>query len=179
MPLTLSDDFSFLVDIRCCHQTKEAEKGVRRSGTAPSEGPTQSSDSASLSGESVSERQLLARKIRDIVNGADGADLEDVGTTSTGLNRQVRWTKTPGLYSPSFTHLASLTNPKSGNSANAKEVAQKAANAVIKKRRTAFTNLPHAEELSTAKVNALSALDRGSYGVVLIENDLMIGRGAS
>lgn len=130
MPLTSSgsNNFSFLVDIRHRHQTKEAEKGVRRNGRTPSEG--QSSVSASSSGEPVSERQLLARKIHDIVNGVNGtADLEDIGT-STGLNRQVRWTKTPGLYSPSFTHLASPTNPKSGNSANAKEVAQKAANAV-------------------------------------------------
>jgi hypothetical protein len=61
------------------------------------------------------------------VKAVDGS--EDVGT-STGLNRQVRWTKTPGLYSPSLTRLDSLMDGKSGNSANAMEVARKAAIAV-------------------------------------------------
>lgn len=61
-------------------------------------------------------------------------------------------------------------------SANALEVAQKAANMLVKKRRAAFASLPHAEDLSTAKVNGLSVLKKGSYGVILIENDLMIGQ---
>jgi hypothetical protein len=123
-----SDNISFLVEIRRRHQTKEAEKGVRRKGMAPSEGQSSgASDPHRASGEPITERQLLARRIRDIVKAVDGS--EDVGT-STGLNRQVRWTKTPGLYSPSLTRLDSLTDGKSGNSANAMEVARKAAIAV-------------------------------------------------
>jgi hypothetical protein len=49
---------------------------------------------------------------------------------------------------------------------------------VIKKRCAAFAGLPHTEDLSTAKVNGLSKLEKGSYGVVLIGNDLMVGQGA-
>lgn len=49
---------------------------------------------------------------------------------------------------------------------------------VVKKRRSVFASLvPLVEDLATAKVNALSKLVRGSYGVVLIENDLMIAQG--
>ncbi|KAH8987036.1 hypothetical protein EDB92DRAFT_2069588 [Lactarius akahatsu] len=183
MPLTSSDDISFLVEIRQLHQTKEAEKGVRRKGT-PSEdqlrlGHVSDPPGASESSELISERRLLARKIRDIVKAVDGT--EDVGT-SAGLNRQVRWTKTPGLYSATSTSSGAhwgldppANGKKTGNSANALDAALKAANAVIKKRRAAFTGLPHAEDISTAKVNGLSTLKRGSYGIVLIENDLMIG----
>jgi hypothetical protein len=130
MPLTSSDNLSFLVEIQHCHQTKEAEKGVRRTGMALSGGQSSaSSDTHCVSVEPVSERRQLARKIHDIVKAVDGS--EDVGT-STGLNRQVRWTKTPGLYSPAPSHLGSLTGGtgKSGNSANAMEAAQKAANMV-------------------------------------------------
>ncbi|KAF8262892.1 hypothetical protein EI94DRAFT_1742259 [Lactarius quietus] len=129
IPLTSSDNISFLVEIRHHHQTKEAEKGVCRNGTATLAPSSNSSHTPSLSGEPVSERQLLACKICDIVKAVDGAD--KVGTSS-GLNRQVRWTKTvtPGLYSPSFTHLDSLTDGKSRNSANAMEAAKKAANLV-------------------------------------------------
>ena len=50
---------------------------------------------------------------------------------------------------------------------------------VVKKRRAAFTEagLPLSEDLSTAKVNALTLLQRGSYGIVLIKIDLMICQG--
>ena len=48
---------------------------------------------------------------------------------------------------------------------------------VIKKRRAAFASLPHAEDLSTAKVNGLSILKRDSYGIILVDNELMIGQG--
>lgn len=85
MPLTSSDNISCLVEIRRRHQTKEAEKGVRRNGKSLSEGQN-SSDPPSISGEPASERQLLARKIRDIVKAVDGTEDSDVGT-STGLNR--------------------------------------------------------------------------------------------
>lgn len=37
--------------------------------------------------------------------------------------------------------------------------------------------VPLVEDLATAKVNGLSKLVRGSYGIILIENDLMIGQG--
>ena len=42
---------------------------------------------------------------------------------------------------------------------------------------TAFADLPFKEDLSTAKVNALTMLQRGSYGIAAIENDLMICQG--
>jgi hypothetical protein len=47
----------------------------------------------------------------------------------------------------------------------------------IKKRQSAFTGLPHAEDLSRAKVNALTTLQRGSYGIASIESELMICQG--
>jgi hypothetical protein len=130
IPLTTtSDNLSFLVEIRRCHQTKEAEKGVRRNGTSASAQSSNSAHPHHVSGGPVSEHQLLARKIHDIVKAVDGA--EEVGT-STGLNRQVRWTKTvtPGLYSPSFNRLDEPKDGKSGNSANAMEAAKKAVNLV-------------------------------------------------
>lgn len=55
--------------------------------------------------------------------------LEDIGT-STGLNRQVQWMKTPGLYSSTLTCLDCSTDSKSGNSANAMEAALKSTKAV-------------------------------------------------
>ena len=48
---------------------------------------------------------------------------------------------------------------------------------IVKKRRVAFADLPFKEDLSTAKVNALTMLQRGSYGIAAIENDLMICQG--
>jgi hypothetical protein len=199
MPLTSSNNLSFLVEIRHRHQTKEAEKGVRRTGMALLGGQSSaSSDTHCVSVEPVSEHRQLTHKIHEIMKAVDGS--EDVGT-STGLNRQVRWTKTPGLYSPAPSHLGSLTGGtgKSGNSTNAMEAAQKAANMVcfqvcplsvmdsssrtslqvVKKCRGAFANLPHVEKLSTAKVNGLFALVRGSYSIVLIKSELMIGQGMS
>lgn len=122
MPVTPSDDLSFLVEIRQRHQTKEAEKGVRLASTG-------TKSSSNTSKEQLSERRLLAQKIRDIVKEVDDSDNKEHIGLSTGLNRQMRWTKTPGLYSPS---LALSKNPKqkSGNSANASEVAQTAGNLV-------------------------------------------------
>lgn len=130
MPLTPSEDLTFLVEIRQCHQTKEAEKGVRLANTSTSSTKALRPNMASLgaSEDSITERRLLAQKIREIVKDVDG-DKENMGS-STGLNQCIRWTKTSGLYSPSLA-LSSIQNErKSGNSANALEVAQKAANLV-------------------------------------------------
>jgi hypothetical protein len=160
IPLTSSDNISCLVQIRRRHQTKEAEKGVRRHGLSPSEGQSESrnSDPSCVSGEPVSDRQLLARKIRDIVKEVDGT--EDIGT-SAGLNRQIRWTKTPGLYSPSLTQSNSLTDGKRGNSANALEVAQKAANTV---RFVEMTWTTHADSLraNTRRLHLRRICTRGA-----------------
>ncbi|KAH9032049.1 hypothetical protein EDB85DRAFT_1890890 [Lactarius pseudohatsudake] len=177
MPLAQSSEnaITFLVEIRQRHQTKEAEKGVRRfanhdSYTMPLGRYSEPTPGAPE--DPISERRLLAQKIRDIVNAVDGEE-KNTGS-STGLNRQIRWTKTPGLYSPSLALSSTKNEQKSGNSANALEVAQKAANLVVKKRRTAFNGLVLSEDLSTAKVNALTMLQRGSYGIASIEDDLMI-----
>jgi hypothetical protein len=48
---------------------------------------------------------------------------------------------------------------------------------VIKKQQSAFTGLPHAEDLSRAKVNALTTLQQGLYGIASIESELMICQG--
>jgi hypothetical protein len=133
MPLTPSEDISFLVEIRRQHQTKEAEKGVRlANGTKALGHHWHSSSGASGSEDPITERRLLAQKIHEIVKAVDGEG-KNTGS-STGLNKRIRWTKTPGLYSPSLT-LSSThwqNEHKSGNSANASEleVAQKAANLV-------------------------------------------------
>ena len=126
MPLTPSDNISFLVEIRQQHQTKEAEKGVRLASTGTKASRQHTSSGASE--EPISERRLLAQKIRDIMKAVDN-DKENIGS-STGLNRRIRWTKTPGLYSPSPALSDIKNEQKSGNSANALEVAQKAANSV-------------------------------------------------
>ena len=191
--LTPSENISFLVEIRQRHQTKEAEKGVCLASTGTK--TLTHHPFSGASNEPISEHRLLAQKICDIIKAVDN-DKENVGS-STGLNRRVRWTKPPGLYSSSPALSNIKDKPKRGNSANALEVAQKAANLVrfsdlfvrrsmsngthllqiVKKRRAAFADLPFKEDLSTAKVNALTILQRGSYGIAAIENDLMICQG--
>jgi hypothetical protein len=123
MPLTGTSDenISFLVEIRQRHQTKEAEKGVRTKTMSKHH-------TDSVSEELISERRLLAQKIRHIVKAVD-SDEENTGS-STGLNRRIRWTKTPGLYSSSLAPLSTENEKKSGNSANALEVSLKAATLV-------------------------------------------------
>ena len=131
IPLMPSDNILFLADIRQRHQTKEAEKGVRLANRTTSEHGKHHSPSvgSGASDGPVSERRLLARKIHDIVKAIDTDSEEKITGSSTGLNRQIRWTKT---YSPSpALSLAGAQNDrKSGNSANAMEVAQNAANLV-------------------------------------------------
>jgi hypothetical protein len=125
MPLTPSDNLLFLAEIRQRHQTKEAEKGIRLANRMALEGDGSPSPSGATENP-LSERRLLAQKIRDIVKSVNG---EKDASSSTGLNRQFRWTKTPGIYSPSL--ISSTQNErKTGNSANAFEAAQKAANLV-------------------------------------------------
>ena len=129
MPLSAlmpSGNISFLVEIRQRHQTKEAEKGVRLASTGTKTLKHHTSSGASE--EPISERRLLAQKIRDIIKAVDD-DKENIGS-STGLNRRIRWTKPPGLYSPSLALSNIKDEPKRGNSANALEVAQKAASSV-------------------------------------------------
>ena len=48
---------------------------------------------------------------------------------------------------------------------------------IVKKQWAAFADLPFKEDHSTAKVNALTILQQGSYGIAAIENDLMICQG--
>ena len=48
---------------------------------------------------------------------------------------------------------------------------------IVKKRWAAFADLPFKEDLSMAKVNALTILQQGSYGIAAFENDLMICQG--
>ena len=126
MPLTLSEDLTFLVEIRQCHQTKEAEKGVHITSSTSALRPNTAS--SGISEDSITERRLLAQKIREIVKDVDG-DKENV-SSSTGLNRCVRWMKTPGLYSPSQALSSTQNEHKSGNSAKALDAAVKAANLV-------------------------------------------------
>ena len=126
MPLTPSENLTFLVEIRQRHQTKEAEKGVRITSSTAALRPNVASSGTSE--DSITERHLLAQKIREIVKDVDG-DKENMGS-STGLNRRVRWTKTPGLYSPSLALSSTQNERKSGNSANALDAAVKAANLV-------------------------------------------------
>lgn len=126
MPLTPSEDLKFLVEIQQRHQTKEAEKGVRITSSTKALRPNVASSGTSE--DSITERRLLAQKIREIVKDVNG-DNENMGS-STGLNRRVRWTKTPGLYSSSLATSTTQNERKSGNSANALDAAVKAANLV-------------------------------------------------
>ena len=126
MPLTPSENISFLVEIRQQHQTKEAEKGVCLASTGTK--ALRHHTSSGASEEPILECHLLAQKIHDIMKAVDD-DKERIGS-STGLNQRIRWTKTPGLYSPSLALTNIKNKPKWGNSANALEVAQKAANTV-------------------------------------------------
>ncbi|KAN0134777.1 hypothetical protein V8E53_007562 [Lactarius tabidus] len=174
--LNLQDltDFESLPDSDPTLKEDLATHGVRLASTGSGTKSSGHHMSSGASEEQISERRLLAQKIHDIVKAIDD-DTEKIGS-STGLNRRMRWTKTPGLYSPSLALSDTTNERKSGNSANAFEVAQKAANLIVKKRRTTFlqAGIPLAEELSTAKVNALTMLQRGSYGIASIDNELMI-----
>jgi len=48
---------------------------------------------------------------------------------------------------------------------------------VVAKRRKHFTNIQLSGDLATAKVDMLSKVTSGTFGIVLVEGHLMIGKG--
>lgn len=112
-------DISQLVALRSKNQSQESAKSVRTSWkTSPTE--EQAHLHANVLPKPPSERQLLARKIHEIIR------LEAEQGSSTGLNRQVRWKKAAGSTNDAKASLA-------GNSANAQMAAQAGSTAVSAK----------------------------------------------
>ncbi|CAA7265604.1 unnamed protein product [Cyclocybe aegerita] len=95
--------------------------------------------------------------------------MESEQGSSTGLNRQVQYEKlAAGSLSTVGTGLA-------GNSANAQLAARAGSSSIIARRKKAFSNLPLCTDLTTAKVDMLSKITTGTYGIILVNGQLMIG----
>ncbi|KAJ3549902.1 hypothetical protein NMY22_g709 [Coprinellus aureogranulatus] len=113
---------------------------------------------------SPSQRKLIAQKIQSVVK----RDME-LGL-GTGFVRRARYEKSA----------AGGTQPQdqsaTGNAANAKVVAAATATSIVKKRRLAFAPITGGAELSTAKVDSLTKLKGDSYGLVLVDGELMIAK---
>ncbi|KAF8197121.1 hypothetical protein BJ912DRAFT_923213 [Pholiota molesta] len=157
-------DLSHLVRLRYQNQSKELAKSVR---TAWKNTPVEKSEhlDADIPPKPPSERQLLARKIHEILR------LEEERGSSSGLNRQVRWKTAAGSASN-----VNYSSAGTGNTANAQMAARASTAAIIKRRRKEFSKITLCAELATAKVDMLSKLVCGSYGIVVVDNALMIGK---
>ncbi|KAJ3516574.1 hypothetical protein NLJ89_g1045 [Agrocybe chaxingu] len=152
-------DLSGLVKVRFVNQSRESTDGVRSIRSREVE-ETQKKQKF----KEPTERQLLAKKIYDILR------LDAEQGTSTGLNRRVRYeTITSGS-------LAAPQAGVSGNSANAQAAARSGASAIVAKRRKEFALIPLGGDLATAKVDMLSKLQPGCYGIVMIDDELMLAK---
>lgn len=121
------DDFSSLIRHCSQHQTHEAETGVKIRDAPP-----------------VSEKDSISKTIIRAINDALRADKEAEIRTSTGLNRQTRWKHVASEAMDAYMHTIDKSeandddepsaNPTeisaTGNAANAKLAATKAAEAV-------------------------------------------------
>ncbi|KAF6761398.1 hypothetical protein DFP72DRAFT_804371 [Ephemerocybe angulata] len=139
-------DTKTLVRQRKSNETKEAKLSVR----------IREKDENSITD---SDRKLLATKLQSILK----KDIEF--RISTGLNRRFRYDK-----------IAAAAGPATGNKANAEAVARSAANAIINKRRVAFGTVTGGGDLATAKIDALTTLVGGCFGLILVDGQLMIGK---
>ncbi|KDQ60091.1 hypothetical protein JAAARDRAFT_45943 [Jaapia argillacea MUCL 33604] len=151
VPFSLSP----LVALREGHQTTEARDGVRTRSTTV--GPEQILKASSV-------RLELARKIWDVIR-RDQA----IGT-QTGLARQQRYGKAAAGSALETQEAAT------GNTENARLAAQAGAGEIVRRRRTVFKGLKCCDTVSTAKIDRLTLLENGAYGIVIVDGELMIGK---
>ncbi|KAF8959326.1 hypothetical protein BDZ97DRAFT_1923016 [Flammula alnicola] len=146
-------DLSQLVAMRYNNQSRESAESTRTKGS-------ELTGEAKPGAKPPTERQLLARKIYEVLR------LDAEQGSSTGLNRRVRHT----------TAATGADNILTGNAANAQAAARTGAAAVVARRRKEFLNIELGADLATAKVDLISKLACGVYGIVFVENELMIGK---
>ena len=141
-----------------------------------------------------SERWQLLKKINKIVKLA-GQPTESTQSKSTGLNRRNRWT-TGKVAAGSSIH-ATSDHSTAGNVVNAQAVARKSAQMVsnlvlfvcsrnnkpaprmqiVKRRAGAFSSLKNTESLASAKISLLVSLTNGSFGLAIVNDQLMMVEG--
>ncbi|KAJ7191853.1 hypothetical protein GGX14DRAFT_596768 [Mycena pura] len=166
--VTISDLKPF-VDLRECHQTDRARKGVKTykpnaklTSTTGSESiDAIVADSSTKPKNSVpSERQQLARRVQAIMRTAD----KRKGTA--GLARKARTQQSEAVEEPA----------PAGNSANAAVAAQGRANEILKRRRTASKKLQCSSIVSEANINHLTPLQTDGWVFAIDRGELILGQ---
>ncbi|TFY80575.1 hypothetical protein EWM64_g3442 [Hericium alpestre] len=162
--IDVSTDLSSLVRARRANQTREAAYGVR-SKKHSSQQRDEEDDSRS---KKESEHCLLARKIHETLRLE-----EDRGYT--GLIRRTRWGKSAAGAGDKKAEDETET-AETGNTANARLAAQTGATAITRKRRAAFAGISVLETIVTAKIDMISPIFKGSWGLIIVDDDLMLGQ---
>ncbi|KAF5331103.1 hypothetical protein D9619_006031 [Psilocybe cf. subviscida] len=157
-------DLTPIVEARKRTQSKECAQSVRiRSAPQLEAGDT---TNERLRTKPRTDRQILAAKIHEIIR----RDREQ--GTSTGLNRLVRHTTDTQL----TTAVQRVTEPTTGNVANARLVSTNSAATVVCHRRNIFSGLLLNDALADAKITSLTPLKVGRYGVVIVNKELLIAK---
>ncbi|KAI0261709.1 hypothetical protein BC834DRAFT_1034710 [Gloeopeniophorella convolvens] len=121
-----------------------------------------------------SEHHQLARKICDLIDEIDAPD--STVQTNAGVLRRLRYSKGTGLVNYLAEAEAEAKEQNNGNARNAKIVADGAGALVVKKRQQAFKMLPMSDMLATAKISMFSPLRNDAFGIVAIDQQLMIAQ---
>ena len=164
-----------LVLLRRDHQTDEAEKGVRAPGTL-----REGSKSAG-----ISQRRELANKIHEIVR------LDQERAATTGLNRTT-------VYSKGTLIEESVPAAAGGNAQNARMAAKAGAkqvsntivcldrdsscaeifiSQVVQARTKAFAHLLCGKTIATAGIDTSNLLQKGAYGIIFLDERIMLAQG--
>ncbi|RXW12056.1 hypothetical protein EST38_g13798 [Candolleomyces aberdarensis] len=138
-----------LITIRERNQTKEAALAVHISKQDKSNADPSSQQDMNNEPQTLSERQLLARKIHGIIK------MDQEQRLGSGLGRH---------------HVVAP-----GNTENAREAARSTANMIITNRREKFRAIQGGADLATAKIDLITKLRVGTFGLVLVDDQLMIG----
>ncbi|KAN0127724.1 hypothetical protein V8E53_014444 [Lactarius tabidus] len=170
------NELSSLISIRLRHQSEEEASAVRVACTRSS----QDDESVSFThhphnpkalASHNSEQWQLFKKINEVIK-ASGNSAGSTQGESTGLNRRNRWTTEKVAAGSSVYATSGCTT--SGNVANAQAAARKSAQSIVKQRASAFASLNNAESLASAKINVLVSLTNGSFGIAVINDQLMM-----
>ncbi|KAJ8083641.1 hypothetical protein PM082_009516 [Marasmius tenuissimus] len=164
-------DPTTLTVTRRLNQCLESEQSVRIRGGRSRDEVEDDSGKQSIvvdkrEPDHTTEHQKLTQKIHETIRIHS-----EMQGSSMGLNRQTRH----GTKSVAGTAITNSTETF-GNSANAKMSAQARASAAVRRRRKIFAGLPHEELLATAQMDLVSRLKNGSYGLVMVDAELLIGK---
>ncbi|KAJ6617205.1 hypothetical protein B0H10DRAFT_1797924, partial [Mycena sp. CBHHK59/15] len=139
-------DLAQLVALRSEHQTKEEKMGVRTYKAS-----TTYTNHKTGAVKELSDRQRLAQAMQAIVKR------DHQQSSSTGLNRTIRWK----------TDSSALPAAKTGNAANTEVTAGGRAKEVIKRRRTIFGKLKCLSTVAEADIGSDHKLEAGCYGFAI------------